>query len=138
MSKGPTVLGPTSAGKDYPQKALTEQIIGGAIAVHKALGPGFLESVYENALVHELTKRGLQVQQQVLAEIIYDGAMVGEHRLDILVDGKVIVELKHVESIHDKHVAQVISMLKAFGIKVGLLINFNEARLTNGIRRVVF
>ena len=138
MGKGPTVLGPTSGAREYPEKALTEQIIGCAIAVHKALGPGFLESVYENALRHELTKQGLQVQQQLLAEIIYDGAAVGEHRLDLLVEQKVIVELKHVESIHDKHVAQVISMLKAFGVKVGLLINFNEARLTNGVRRVVF
>lgn len=89
-------------------------------------------------MAYELTKNGLQDERQVAAEIIYDGVVCGEHRLDMLVGGQVVVELKHVDGLHDKHLAQVISTLKAFGIPVGLLINFNEAKLVNGIRRVVF
>lgn len=128
----------TDKTDDYPHKDLTERIIGCAINVHRALGPGFLESVYENALAHELNKNGLQVERQVATQIVYDDVVCGEHRLDMLVEGQVIVELKHVDGLHDKHLAQVISTLKAFGVQVGLLINFNEAKLVSGIRRVVF
>ncbi len=138
MSGRAKVTGVTGKADDYPHKDLTERIIGCAINVHRDLGPGSLESIYENALAHELGKAGLQVERQVATDITYDGIVCGQHRLDLLVDGQVIVELKHVDGLHDKHLAQVISTLKAFGIPVGLLINFNEAKLVNGIRRVVF
>lgn len=138
MAKSPTILGPASGARCFPERELPERIIGCAIAVHKALGPGFLESVYENALAHELTKQGLQFERQKATKVLYDGVVCGEHRLDFLVEERVVVELKHVEAVHNVHLAQVISTLKAFGVKVGLLINFNEARLVNGIRRVVF
>ena len=122
----------------YPQKELTEKIIGCAINVHRVLGPGYLESIYENSLASELSKQGLSFERQHVIKVFYDGVEVGQHRLDVLVEGKVVVELKSVEVLTDRHVAQVISTLKAVGVKVGLLINFNESRLVDGIRRVVF
>ncbi len=125
------------AENDYPEKGLTEKIIGCAISVHRELGAGYLEAIYENALGHELRKQGLNFERQRVAKVFYDGVPVGEHRLDILVEGKVVVELKSVEMLSQKHVAQVISSLKAIGAAIGLLINFNEARLVDGIRRVV-
>jgi len=122
----------------YPEQELTETIIGCAIRVHRALGPGYLEAVYENALAHELTKVGLSADRQRVVKVLYDGVEVGEHRADIVVDDRVIVELKSVESLHPKHVAQVISTLKATGVKIGLLINFNETRLVDGVKRVAY
>ena len=116
---------------------LTHRIIGCAIAVHRALGPGYLESIYENALVLELKKHGLAVERQKTIKVFYDGQEVGEHRLDLLVEGKVVLELKSVEEVAKKHVAQVISTLKAAGARVAPLMNFNEEQLTHGIRRVV-
>ena len=137
MAKGVRTSGSSGQVEDYPEKELTERIIGCAITVHKALGPGYLEAIYENALAHELTKQGFRVQRQLPAEVIYDGVVCGEHRLDILVEGKVVLELKNVDAIHEKHLAQVISTLKAFRARVGLLLNFNEAQLTRGLRRVI-
>jgi GxxExxY protein len=122
----------------YPHKALTEQIIGCAIRVHRQLGPGFLEANYENALAHELTKAGLHMGTAKAGEVLYEGIEVGEHHVDILVEGKVVVELESVETLTRKHTAQVISTLKACGAKVGLLMNFDESRLADGIRRAVF
>ncbi|MGC9455501.1 MAG: GxxExxY protein [Phycisphaerae bacterium] len=122
----------------YPQKELTEKIIGCAIRVHRELGPGYLEAIYETALSHELRKAGLGVERQKPVKVYYDGVEVGGHRVDILVEGKVVLELKSVETLTRKHTAQVISTLKACGAKVGLLINFDEVRLADGIRRVVF
>ena len=137
MSKNIGTFGSPGQIDDYPEKDLTERIIGCAIKVHRALGPGYLESIYENALAHELTKQGLGVQRQLPAKVVYDGVVCGEHRLDILVEGKVVLELKNVEAIHEKHLDQVISTLKAFKVRVGLLLNFNEAQLTRGLRRVI-
>jgi GxxExxY protein len=109
---------------------ITQTIIGCAICVHKALGPGLLESTYEVCLVHELSKSGLKVRSQ-------DGMTLDAgHRIDLLVGETVIVELKAVEAIHRIHEAQVISYLKLSGKKVGLLINFNVKMLTNGIKRL--
>ena len=122
---------------DCPERALTERIIGCAIEVHRALGPGYLESIYENALINELIRQGLAVDNQRLVEVLYKGSRVGWHRIDLIVEDKVIVELKHVEAIVSRHVAQAMSTAKAAGVKVGLLINFNEAKLVDGVRRVI-
>jgi GxxExxY protein len=121
----------------YPEQDLTEQIIGCGIRVHRALGPGYLEAIYENAFAHGLAKEGLAFDRQRVVKVFYDGIEVGEHRIDIVVEGRVVLELKSVETLHPKHVAQIISTLRAAGVKVGLLINFNEARLVDGIKRVV-
>ena len=89
------------------------------------------------ALAHEFVKQQVRFEQQRSVKIFYDGVAVGEHRIDLFVEGKIVVELKSVEEISQAHVAQVISTLKAVGATVGLLINFNEARLVDGVKRVV-
>ena len=123
--------------REFPEQELTGKIIGCAIAVHKELGPGYVECIYENALAHELAKQGLRVERQKVVKVLYDGIPVGEHRVDLFVEGKVVVELKSVETITSKHVAQAISTLKAVKAEVALLMNFDEAVLADGIRRVV-
>ena len=107
-------------------KELTAKIIDCAYKVHRELGFGFLESVYQNALVIELTKAGLKSEREKRIQVYYDGKVVGEFVADILVEEKVILELKSVSQIHPAHEAQLINYLKATGIKVGLLINFGE------------
>ena len=121
----------------FPLKGLTDAIINAAISVHRDLGPGFLESIYENALVIELESRGHGVGRQIEYEVLYRGKLVGKHRLDVLVDNQVVVELKSVEALARQHQAQLRSTLKAAGKKVGLLLNFNQAKLADGIKRVV-
>lgn len=116
---------------------ITEKIIGCAIRVHRALGPGLLESTYEVCLVHELNKAGLGVRSQVALPVVYDGITLDAgYRIDLLVEDTVIVELKSVDSLHPIHEAQMISYLKLSGKKVGLLINFNVTLLKNGIKRL--
>lgn len=124
-------------GEDYPHKELTERIIGCAICVHRALGPGYLEAIYENAMGYELRKQRLSFERQRSIKIVYDGFEVGKHRIDLLVEGKVVVELKSVDMLVPKHLAQVISTLKAAHLQVGLLLNFDEARMIDGVKRVV-
>jgi len=121
---------------DFPHRKLTETIIGAAIAVHRELGAGFLESIYENALKHELKKLGLGVEQQKVVSVCYDGVTVGEHRLDLVVEDRVLLELKATAGITNIFIAQVISYLKATGLEVGLIINFNEKLLKRGIKRI--
>ena len=116
---------------------LTSQVIGAAIEVHRYLGPGFLESVYESALCYELASREIPFSAQHPISVEYKGQLVGENRLDILVDNRLIVELKAVEQFHNIRVAQVISYLKATNLSYGLLINFNIKILKEGIRRIV-
>lgn len=135
---GAGVSGVGFSEEQYPHKELTNKIIGCDINVHRKLGPGYLESVYENALARELSRQGLSFDRQYVVKVFYDGVEVGRHRLDIFVEGKVVVEIKSVETLIDKHIAQIISTLKAVGAKVGLLINFDESRLVDGVRRVVF
>ena len=116
---------------------ITEKIIGCAIKVHTALGPGLLESTYEVCLVHELTKLGLSVVRQLALPVVYDGVRLDAgYKIDILVEDKVIVELKTVERILPVHEAQLISYLKLSNKKIGLLINFNVRLLRDGIRRL--
>ena len=110
-------------------EALTERIIGAAIEVHRRLGPGFLESVYEKALIIELKKRGLAVQDQMEVVIAYDGEEVGRHRLDLFVEDTIVVDLKAIKSLEDIHFAVVRSQLKAVGRQHGLLLNFAKTTL---------
>ena len=114
---------------------LTERIIGAAIEVHRRLGPGFVESVYENALFLELCERGMAVQRQKEVVIRYRGAEVGKHRLDLFIEGEIVVELKTVKSLEDVHFAVVRSQLRAAERKHGLLLNFAGVKLEP--RRVV-
>ena len=109
---------------------LTGKIIGAAIEVHRQLGPGFIESIYENALVYELRKRGLKVEQQLEVSIIYDGNIeVGKHRLDLLVEGEIVIDLKAISELLDVHFAIVKSQLRAVKRKHGLLLNFAKVKL---------
>ena len=116
---------------------VTEAVIGAAIEVHRTLGPGFLESIYEEALCVELSLRGVKFARQAPVGVDYKGRRIGESRLDLLVEGSVVVELKTVDALAQIHTAQVISYLKATGCRIGLIINFNVKRLTDGIKRIV-
>jgi len=117
---------------------ITEKIIASAIAVHRELGPGLLESAYEACLAFELAERGLSVERQKALPVLYrDVKLDCGYRLDLLVEGKIIVELKAVERIEPIHQAQILSYLRLSGCKVGLLINFNVKVLKTGIRRFV-
>jgi GxxExxY protein len=117
---------------------ITGSIVDAAMKVHTALGPGLLESVYEKCLKHELIKRGLRVESQIWVPVVYDGVEIeGGYKIDLLVDGQVIVELKVVEQLLEVHKAQLLSYLKLSHKQVGLLINFNVVHLRNGIRRLV-
>lgn len=116
---------------------ISEKIIGCAIKVHKAIGPGLLESTYEVCLVHELQKAGLKVQSQLALPVVYDGIKLDAgYRIDLLVEDTVIVELKAIDSLLPIHEAQVLSYLKLSGKKIGLLINFNVKLLVNGVKRL--
>jgi GxxExxY protein len=116
-------------------EALTERVIGAAIAVHRELGPGFLESIYENALRIQLTEIGIEAEFQKEIPIHYHGVLVGTHRLDALAAGELVVELKAIKALEDIHFAQVRSYLRASRLKHGLLFNFATMPLT--IKRVI-
>ncbi len=116
---------------------LTEAVIGAAINVHRELGPGFLESAYEEAMAVELELSGLTARRQVVFPILYKDCIVGEPRLDFLVEEQLVVELKAVEAVQRIHMAQVHSYLKAADLRLGLLINFNVVTLIQGVRRIV-
>jgi GxxExxY protein len=118
--------------------ALTEQIIAAAIEVHRALGPGLTESVYEQCLCRELALRGLRFRHQVAVPVEYKGVKLEcERRVDVLVEEQVVLELKSVEAIDRVHQAQVLTYLRLGKWKVALIINFNVAVLKEGIRRIV-
>ena len=116
---------------------LTEKIIGCAIEVHRQLGPGLLEATYESALCIELEAAGLRFQRQVAIPVTYKGKPIGEYRLDLLVEDRVIVEIKSVERLDPVFDAQVLTYLRVTHKKVGLLINFNSRFLKNGVKRFV-
>lgn len=118
---------------------LTGLIIGAAIEVHRCLGPGLLESAYETCLEYELTSRGLHVERQKPLPIVYKELILDHgYRIDLLVENRLVVELKSVEQLTDVHQAQILSYLRFSGCKIGLLLNFNVALLKNGgIRRYV-
>ena len=117
---------------------ITSEVIGAAMKVHTALGPGLLEKAYEACLLHELQKRGFRVASQVELPVIYDGVRIDiGYRIDLLVEDLVIVELKAAEAITPVYEAQLISYLKLSGRPVGLLINFHVKHLRDGIKRFV-
>ena len=111
------------------EEALTEKIIGCAMQVHRVLGPGFLESIYEKALAHELSKIGLNVVCQHPIQVIYDGIVVGDFIADMLIEDRIIVENKAVSALMKAHEVQLVHYLTATGIEIGLLINFGAASL---------
>ena len=118
--------------------AITRQIIGAAIEVHRQLGPGLLESAYEECLCHELTARRVSFERQKPIPLIYKDAKLDcGYRLDILVEGKIVVELKSIGGLGPIHDAIVLTYLKLSGHKLGLLINFNVALLKDGIKRFI-
>src|SRR2546430_5284838 len=119
---------------ELQNKHLTERIIAAAIRVHKELGPGFLEAMYEEALAIELAAAGLTFERQKLLPVFYREHLIGEHRLDFLVEQKVILELKAISALEDIHFAIVRSYLKAANLTDALLLNFAGARLT--VKRV--
>jgi GxxExxY protein len=122
----------------YPEKDLTEKIIGAAIEVHKHLGPGLLESVYQACLAREMALRGIQFEQEKSIPVIYKGVKLDcGYRLDFFIESKVIVELKAVDAMIDAYKAQLLTYLKITDCKVGLLINFNTPVLKNGIKRLI-
>jgi GxxExxY protein len=117
---------------------ITGSIVDAAMKVHTALGPGLLESVYEKCLKHELIKHRLSAESQLWLPVMYDGVVVeGGYKIDLLVEDRVIVELKVTEQLLDVHKAQLLSYLKLANKEVGLLINFNVVHLRHGIRRLV-
>ena len=124
--------------KEEKLNKITKTIIGMAINIHRALGPGLLESAYEACMVYDLVKAGLKVEQQKPLPIVYRGVKLEcSYRLDLMIEREVIVEIKSVEKLLPIHQAQLMSYLKLSDCKVGLLINFNVKVLKNGIKRVV-
>jgi GxxExxY protein len=120
------------------ENEIAKQILDAAFLVHTKLGPGLLESVYEVIIAYELKKRGLTAERQKAMPIIYDDIRFDEaFRSDIVVNGKVITELKSVEALLPVHAKQVLTQLRLSGLKLGLLINFGEAHLKNGIKRII-
>lgn len=114
---------------------VTGAIIGAALEVHSALGPGLLERLYEVALAHELQPRGLRIERQRSLRLSYKGIALSPITLDLAVEGLVVVELKCVEVVHPSHLAQLVSYLRAADLPVGLLLNFHEPHLKNGLYR---
>lgn len=114
---------------------ITKEIIGKSFKVSNTLGNGFLEKVYQNALFYELTKSGLNVKQQYPLEVFYEDKVVGEYFADLLVENKIILELKAIKALDDIHLAQILNYLKACDMNFGLLINFGTPRVE--IKRVV-
>ena len=113
-----------SQAVEYPDSALTDNVIGAAIKVHSRLGPGFLESAYEEALCIELDKAGISYERQKTVNVLYDGRIIAEHRLDLFVEGRVVVELKAIQEVAPIHFSVVRSYMKATGVQTGLLLNF--------------
>jgi len=112
-------------------------VVDAAFKVHKTLGPGLLESVYERCLRHELGRRGIPHQSQLSLPVLYDGVLLEAGlRIDLLVDRKIVVELKAVEKIHPINTAQLLTYLKLTGLRLGLLLNFNVPLIRDGIRRI--
>lgn len=118
--------------------ALANAVIGAAIEVHRTLGPGYPEGVYEEALGVELNLRNIPHMRQQPVQVLYKGVQVGEGRIDLLVGGRLVVEIKTVDALIPVHRAQVISYLKALGQPLGLLLNFRAALLRDGLERVVY
>ncbi len=115
---------------------LTQKIIGAAIEVHRTLGPGLLEAIYEQALCHEFDLRGIGFRRQVEIDVIYKDKVIKGQRIDVLVEEEVVVEIKSLSKLPDVSTAQILSYLKATGLKRGLLINFGAKMLREGLKRI--
>lgn len=123
---------------DKPEERVGRAVVDAAVQVHRELGPGLLESVYEAVLAHELSERGLRVERQVPVAFEWRGMRFNEgFRADIIVDGCVLLELKSVERLHNAHRKQVLTYVRLTGMRLGYLINFGEALIRNGITRTV-
>ena len=116
--------------------SLTEQIISAAIEVYRVLGPGLLESIYEEALCYEFSMRGIPCERQKELDVIYKDKVIKGQRLDLLVFGEIVVEIKSVRKLEDIFTAQTLSYLKSMKLKRALLITFGEGRLVDGIKRI--
>ena len=123
--------------EEFPLKDITERIISCAIEVHKALGTGLLENIYEEALAYEFTLKQVNYIRQKEISLKYKGKDIGKHRVDYLIEDEVVVELKAVEAMNKIYEAQLLTYLKALDKRVGLLINFNVERLKDGIKRLI-
>lgn len=120
------------------ENEISSKIIGAAIEVHKQLGPGLLESTYETCLAYELKQMGLDVKQQQALPVLYKEVKLDAgYRIDLLIENKVIIEIKSVEALADIHTAQLLTYLKLKDLKLGLLINFNSVRVVDGLKRIV-
>ncbi|MGE3239768.1 MAG: GxxExxY protein [Pirellulales bacterium] len=120
------------------ENSIAKEIVDAAFAIHTKLGPGLLESVYESILAYELRKRGLRVERQLPVPVIWDEVQFDEgYRLDLLVEGKVLIEVKSVESVAPVHKKQVLTYLRLLDKRLGLLINFNDELIRNGTSRIV-
>lgn len=136
---------PGAQGRDDAHGHLPEQteriarsVVDGAMAVHRALGPGLLESAYELCLAHELERRGHAVARQMALPVVYEDIKLdGGYRIDLVIDGDVIVEVKAVEALAPLHQAQLLTYLRLSGLRLGFLINFNVVLLKHGIKRMV-
>ena len=122
---------------DFHFKDITEKIISCAIEVHSILGPGLLESIYEEAVACEFNLRKIRHERQKEINLRYKSKDIGKHRIDFLIENKVIVELKAVETMHRIYEAQLLTYMRALETRVGLLINFNVVRLKDGIKRLI-
>lgn len=121
---------------DFEPDSLTEQIIGAAIEVHRHLGPGLLEMIYEEALEVELRLRGMACRRQVAVEVVYKEHVINGQKIDMIVEGEVIVEVKSLSKLPEVATAQLLSYLKSTGLNRGLLLNFGCTRLVDGIKRI--
>jgi GxxExxY protein len=120
------------------ENEITGKIINAGIEVHKALGPGLLESAYKECLYYQLTKNGLFVEKEKVLPLIYEEVKLDcGYRLDLLIENKIVVEIKSIDAINDIHLAQVLTYLKIGNYKLGLLMNFNIVLLKNGIKRII-
>ena len=128
---------PLCAQNEFPLNDVTKKKIACAMEVHSTLGSGLLESVYEEALAHEFTLRGVNYEKQKEIFLKFKGKEIGKHKVDFLVENEVVLELKAVESMHKIFEAQVLTYLRATNKRVGLLINFNVERLKDGIKRLI-
>ncbi|MBX3361094.1 MAG: GxxExxY protein [Phycisphaeraceae bacterium] len=138
MGQWQTNSGSGRAGIPDEWNRITGEILGAAIEVHSQLGPGLLERLYEQALCHELSLRKVQVRRQHPIRLTFKGMELGEQFVDLVVEGLVVVELKSVERVSDTHLSQLMSYMRSASLPLGLLINFNVAKLKEGIyRRVI-
>jgi GxxExxY protein len=120
----------------FESDPLSGRVIGAAIEVHKIIGPGLIESIYENALCYELSLRGLKFERQFAVDVCYKGQIIKGQRIDLIVEKQVVIELKSVSRVHEVVFSQLLSYLKVTGLKRGLILNFGEKRLVDGVRRV--